>query len=98
MGYPAGLRWRRPVSQRVERYWRRLILVIVDRIDIGAEEFKEATGWEIKPEGACKGEVCVPLGEDRLRPADDGGAPGHGCGVRARSVGGGARRHSGAER
>lgn len=36
-------------------------MVIVDRLDIGAAEFHEATGWEIKPEGACKGEVCVPL-------------------------------------
>ncbi|MBO0730162.1 MAG: hypothetical protein J2P57_12955 [Acidimicrobiaceae bacterium] len=35
--------------------------MIVDRLDIGAEEFKDATGWEIKPEGACKAEVCVPL-------------------------------------
>jgi hypothetical protein len=37
--------------------------VIVDRLDVGAEEFEQATGWEIKPEGACKGEVCVPLPE-----------------------------------
>lgn len=35
--------------------------MIVDRLDIGAAEFQQATGWEIKPEGACKGEVCVPL-------------------------------------
>ncbi len=35
--------------------------MIVDRLDIGAEEFQQATGWEVKPEGACKGEVCVPL-------------------------------------
>jgi hypothetical protein len=27
-----------------------------------AEEFEHATGWSIKDEGACKGEVCVPLG------------------------------------
>jgi hypothetical protein len=37
--------------------------VIVDRLDIGPEEFRQATGWEIKPEGACKGEVCAPLPE-----------------------------------
>lgn len=35
--------------------------MIVDRLDIDAEAFQRATGWEIKPEGACKAEVCVPL-------------------------------------
>ncbi|GAC1593576.1 MAG: hypothetical protein NVS3B21_14740 [Acidimicrobiales bacterium] len=28
-----------------------------------ADEFHRATGWELKAEGACKGEVCVPLPE-----------------------------------
>ena len=41
--------------------------MIVDRLDIGAEEFQQATGWEIKPEGACKAEVCVALPD---RPFD----------------------------
>ncbi len=36
--------------------------MILDRADVTADEFAAATGWEIKPEGACKGEVCVPLG------------------------------------
>jgi hypothetical protein len=36
--------------------------VIVDHLDLSAEEFALATGWEIKPEGACKADVCVPLG------------------------------------
>jgi hypothetical protein len=36
--------------------------VIVDHLDLSAQEFALATGWEIKPEGACKAEVCVPLG------------------------------------
>ena len=35
--------------------------MIVDRLDIGADQFSQGTGWEIKPEGACKAEVCVPL-------------------------------------
>ncbi len=30
--------------------------VIVDR-----SEFERRTGWELRPEGACKGERCVPL-------------------------------------
>jgi hypothetical protein len=37
--------------------------VIVNRVDVSAEEFTRGTGWEIKPEGACKAEVCVPLGQ-----------------------------------
>lgn len=28
---------------------------------VDAHEFEARTGWSIKPEGACKGEVCVPL-------------------------------------
>jgi hypothetical protein len=36
--------------------------MIVDRLELSAEEFAAGTGWEIKPEGACKADVCVPLG------------------------------------
>lgn len=25
------------------------------------DSFEDATGWAIKPQGACRGEVCVPL-------------------------------------
>jgi hypothetical protein len=35
--------------------------MILERLDIGADEFAAATGWTIKPEGACQGEICVPL-------------------------------------
>ena len=35
--------------------------MITDTLDISAEDFASGTGWEIKPEGACKGEICVPL-------------------------------------
>jgi hypothetical protein len=36
--------------------------VIVDHLGLSPEDFTAGTGWEIKPEGACKAEVCVPLG------------------------------------
>jgi len=61
------------VAPREER------IVIVTDIDVTKEAFEAGTGWEIKPEGACKGEVCVPLDQpgafdvqftaDRLRMA-----------------------------
>lgn len=35
--------------------------MIVDRPRVTAEAFAEATGWSIQPEGACRGEICVPL-------------------------------------
>ena len=53
--------------------------MIVTDIDVSKDAFEAGTGWEIKPEGACKGEVCVVLDQsgafdaqltaDRLRMA-----------------------------
>ncbi len=42
--------------------------VIVDHLDLSPEEFAVGTGWEIKPEGACKADVCVPLRQSNDRP------------------------------
>lgn len=36
--------------------------MLLDRLDLSSDEFTQLFGWEIKPEGACKGDVCVPLG------------------------------------
>jgi hypothetical protein len=35
--------------------------MVLDRLDLTPAEFLHATGWEIKPEGACMDDVCVPL-------------------------------------
>jgi len=43
--------------------------VILDELAIDAGLFEARTGWAIKPEGACRGEVCVPLG-DAVRGPD----------------------------
>jgi hypothetical protein len=35
--------------------------MILDTIDIDLDELERRTGWTITPQGACKGDVCVPL-------------------------------------
>jgi Peroxiredoxin len=35
--------------------------MIIDREEVTPAEFEAGTGWALKPEGACRGEVCVPL-------------------------------------
>lgn len=40
---------------------REAACMLTETLDVTAEEFHAKTGWEIKPEGACKGDVCVPL-------------------------------------
>ena len=35
--------------------------MLLESLDIDRAAFRAGTGWDIKPEGACKGEVCVPL-------------------------------------
>jgi hypothetical protein len=44
--------------------------VILERLDAGVAELAAGTGWEVKPEGACKDDRCVPLPEQAR--TDDG--------------------------
>ena len=37
--------------------------MILDRLDVPVETFEAMSGWTIKPEGACRGGICVPLGD-----------------------------------
>lgn len=35
--------------------------MILGRLETTAEEFERGTGWALKPQGACRGQLCVPL-------------------------------------
>lgn len=37
--------------------------MILTSLDVDVAEFERRTGWAIKPQGACKAEMCVPLFE-----------------------------------
>lgn len=40
--------------------------MILDRLEVDPAEFAARTGWQLKPEGACKGDRCVPLPDGPL--------------------------------
>jgi hypothetical protein len=44
--------------------------VLLDSLTVDATEFETATGWAIKPEGACRGDVCVPLPQEARANGD----------------------------
>jgi hypothetical protein len=35
--------------------------MILTELVVPAAQFEQGTGWALKPQGACRGEVCVPL-------------------------------------
>ncbi len=40
--------------------------MILTSLDVDAAALERRTGWSMKPEGACKGAVCVPLSDDAV--------------------------------
>ena len=43
-----------------------------ERVRVSPEALRAALGWELKPEGLCKGAVCVPVGR-RNDPVNETG-------------------------
>ena len=44
-------------------------MILTDR-QISRSEFEKGTGWRLTPEGACKGDVCVPFLESAVATGD----------------------------
>lgn len=42
--------------------------MLLDRLQVSRETFEAGTGWSLKPEGACRGDVCVPLVDGSVTP------------------------------
>jgi hypothetical protein len=43
--------------------------VILTELEVDPGAFAAGTGWSITPEGACRGDVCVPLPDGARAPA-----------------------------
>ena len=44
--------------------------MLLHTLTVTRGEFESGTGWQLKPEGACRGEVCIPLSQPAGDPVD----------------------------
>ena len=44
--------------------------MLLPDLTVTADAFEAGTGWALKPEGACRGDVCVPLREQAGQTID----------------------------
>jgi len=47
-----------------------IVTVLLTELSMTPDDFAARSGWTVKPEGACKGEVCVPLPATARGPGD----------------------------
>ena len=45
-----------------------------DSLWLSAQDMSAATGWDLKPEGLCRGDLCVPLTSRQTAPLQRDGA------------------------
>lgn len=44
--------------------------MLLRSLHVPRSEFEAGTGWRLKPEGACQGNVCIPLSQPAGDPVD----------------------------
>ena len=44
--------------------------MLLRSLRVPKNEFEAGTGWTLKPEGACQGDVCIPLSKPAGDPVD----------------------------
>ncbi len=44
--------------------------MLLEQLQVPVDEFEVGSGWTLKPQGACRGEVCVPLPAGSVRDGE----------------------------
>ncbi len=45
--------------------------MLLEELTIDRAAFEAGTGWQLKPKGACKGDVCIPVEKYRQDQSDE---------------------------